>query len=252
MDWIGQPNAEVLQVNSTARSTSCHADISRFDRNASECLLGTQHQEGQFTHNDDEQRSSRNNEGHCQTSFNKAVDAIPATRGSHGETVQNSCGYPSTLNCRDILHFFDEVMPRSGGVGFECKGRPLPFQVQANDSGVLDTIIKNRVAIDVVKRWMQQPDVKIEEDQVEALKLHCKRPTRMAIKPLHEYIHEVLQANYASQADAKNYFYQLPLPEALRPLFGAKIPCKKRGGWKTYRFKVFPMGWSSKRHREWL
>lgn len=73
--------------------------------------------------------------------------------------------------------------------------------------------------------------------------LFCKAP-KMEVPLLSEYIRTVLASSYAGTADAVCYFYQLPLPQEYRPMFAAKVPRGKRGGFDVLQMCALPMGWA--------
>lgn len=77
------------------------------------------------------------------------------------------------------------------------------------------------------------------------LNAYFKPPPRMELPSLHEVITYVMRAEVAASADAKSYFYQIPLPSILRPYFGFRVPRHSRGGgFRSFSFSRLPMGWS--------
>ena len=72
-----------------------------------------------------------------------------------------------------------------------------------------------------------------------------KSPPNMELPSIHEVIDFVLSNEVAATADARAFFYQLPLPLLLRTYFGVRVPTASRGrSFDTFEFKRIPMGWS--------
>ena len=72
-----------------------------------------------------------------------------------------------------------------------------------------------------------------------------KSPPNMELPSIHEVIDFVLSNEVAATADARAFFYQLPLPPLLRRYFGVRVPTASRGrSFDTFEFKKIPMGWS--------
>ena len=76
-----------------------------------------------------------------------------------------------------------------------------------------------------------------------AVNRYFREPFKMELPSLHSYIDYIMQAEVAAVADARCFFYQIPLPEKLKPFFGVRFPKGKRGGLAHYVFNVIPMGW---------
>ena len=59
----------------------------------------------------------------------------------------------------------------------------------------------------------------------------------MPIPHINDVIQEVLSANFATQADGSAYFYQMPMHDSLKELFGVRL-AGKQGKVSTYRMSV--------------
>jgi hypothetical protein len=73
---------------------------------------------------------------------------------------------------------------------------------------------------------------------------YFKPPPKMQIPPIHDIISYIMSNEVAATADARAFFYQIPLAEQLRPYFGVRSSKGGRGAVFQSAFTVLPMGWS--------
>eukprot|EP00759_Apiculatamorpha_spiralis_P016340 PhF_6_TR22574/c2_g3_i1/m.32151 len=89
-----------------------------------------------------------------------------------------------------------------------------------------------------------------KKDDTLRLIMDCRRlnrsfaePPAMDLPSIKVVISRILSSEWASQADAKSYFYQFPLHQDIQKYFGTRLG-SARGAFEDVLMEVMPMGWS--------